>query len=154
MYGHVFDDDGCSRLLESIVFWSLFPPSGPSFLFSSMLSRPRQSSPPHRAMSSSSTPVAGIVAYPFPRFSSAPQTPHCISVESRTSPESHIIKRTEKSRRHAVRWIVFALGLLSIFLFFWMRSTVREPRQTDRIPFNTNDVEKHVLPVHDSRLRI
>ncbi|KAL8742974.1 MAG: hypothetical protein Q9190_004620 [Brigantiaea leucoxantha] len=52
-------------------------------------------------MSSSSTPVAGIVAYPFPRFSSVPQTPHCISVESRTSPESHIIKRTEKSRRHA-----------------------------------------------------
>ncbi|KAL9610653.1 MAG: hypothetical protein Q9167_004662 [Letrouitia subvulpina] len=94
-------------------------------------------------MSSSATPLAGSFAYPFPRFASAPQTPQYVPVGSLIGDERTSSPAPEKPRPHVTRWSICAIGLLTMIIVFWMRSHVKEPRQTDRIPYSPNDIEDY-----------
>ncbi|KAI4183423.1 MAG: hypothetical protein L6R41_005402 [Letrouitia leprolyta] len=82
------------------------------------------------------------MAYPFPRFASAPQTPRYLKgIESPSSAES---RGLDKHKPHATRWILAALAAVILLILFWMRSLASQPRQTDRIPFTHMDVDELV----------
>ncbi|KAL9019184.1 MAG: hypothetical protein Q9185_003565 [Variospora sp. 1 TL-2023] len=79
------------------------------------------------------------MAYPFPRFASAPQTPQYL--KGIESPSSARCRGLEKPRPHATRWIVAFVGALAVCGTLWLRSLVSRPRQLDRIPFSRTDVD-------------
>ncbi|KAI4275476.1 MAG: hypothetical protein LQ337_003189 [Flavoplaca oasis] len=101
-----------------------------------MLSRPRRLSPPRRALSSSATQS---MAYPFPRFSSAPQTPQY--VKGVESPSSWQSRGFDKPRSYATRWLLLSLTATAIFLVLLAKSLASHPRGTDRIPFSHSDID-------------
>ena len=76
------------------------------------------------------------MAYPFPLFSSAPQTP-LQAPAMKTSPILSNSKPVAASKRTAFTVI------LAIALFLWMISPLSgSPRQLDRVPFPQNSVEE------------
>lgn len=83
------------------------------------------------------------MAYPFPRFASAPQTPQ--SLKGIESPSSAHLRGLDKSKSHATRWLIAFCGALIIVALFWLRSRVYQPRQLDRIPFSHTDVDEYEL---------
>ncbi len=104
-----------------------------------MLSHPHRLSPPRRASSSSSAAHHHqSMAYPFPRFSSAPQTPQYLKgVESPSSWQS---RGLDKSRSHTTRWLITSVIAAVICLVVLAKSFASHPRQTDRIPFTDSDI--------------
>ncbi|KAI4116175.1 MAG: hypothetical protein LQ345_003356 [Seirophora villosa] len=74
------------------------------------------------------------MAYPFPRFASAPQTPQYL--KGMESPSSARCRGLDKPKPHTTRWIVAFIGALALFLTIWLRSRVSRSHQLDRIPFS------------------
>lgn len=105
-----------------------------------MPSHPRRLSPPRRASSSSAAQHPQSMAYPFPRFSSAPQTPQYLkSVES---PNSWQSRGFDKPRSYPTRWLLLLLAAAVVFIFLLARSFAAHPWQTDRIPFSKSDMDE------------
>ncbi|KAL8928957.1 MAG: hypothetical protein Q9172_000709 [Xanthocarpia lactea] len=78
------------------------------------------------------------MAYPFPRFSSAPQTPQYLKgVESPSSWQS---RGLDKPRSHTSRWLIASVLAAVICLVLLAKSFASHPRQTDRIPFSDSDI--------------
>ncbi|KAL8692238.1 MAG: hypothetical protein Q9218_002691 [Villophora microphyllina] len=99
---------------------------------------PRRLSPPRRASSTSAAHNQNM-AYPFPRFASAPQTPQYLKgIESPSSAES---RGLDKPKPRLARGILVFFGAVLIILILWARSVLYEPHQTDRVPFSQADVD-------------
>ncbi|KAL8648288.1 MAG: hypothetical protein Q9210_005076 [Variospora velana] len=58
------------------------------------------------------------MAYPFPRFASAPQTPQYL--KGIESPSSARCRGLDKPRPHATRWIIAFIGALAVFGTLWL----------------------------------
>ncbi|KAL9593271.1 MAG: hypothetical protein Q9179_005980 [Wetmoreana sp. 5 TL-2023] len=79
------------------------------------------------------------MAYPFPRFASAPQTPQYLKgIESPSSAQS---RGFEKPKPRVTRGFIAFVGAVIIVLVFWARSFWYQPRQTDRIPVSPTAVD-------------
>ncbi|KAL8667033.1 MAG: hypothetical protein Q9202_000955 [Teloschistes flavicans] len=79
------------------------------------------------------------MAYPFPRFASAPQTPQYLrAIESPSSAES---RGLDKPKPRLTRGILLLFGAVIIFLILWAHSLFHEPRQTDRVPFSHEAID-------------
>lgn len=105
-----------------------------------MPSHPPRLSPPRRASSSSAAHHPQSMAYPFPRFSSAPQTPQYLkSVES---PNSWQSRGFDKPRSYPTRWLLLLLAAAVVFIFLLARSFAAHPWQTDGIPFSKSDMDE------------
>ncbi|KAL8720142.1 MAG: hypothetical protein Q9225_002957 [Loekoesia sp. 1 TL-2023] len=82
------------------------------------------------------------MAYPFPRFASAPQTPQYL--KGIESPSSARCRGLDKPKPHASKWLVAFIVAVAFFVIICVRSLVSQPRQTDRIPFSHTDVDELV----------
>ncbi|KAL8777700.1 MAG: hypothetical protein Q9213_007743 [Squamulea squamosa] len=79
------------------------------------------------------------MAYPFPRFSSAPQTPQY--VKGVESPSSWQSRGLDKPRSYAMRWLVASVVAALVFLVLLVKAFASNPRQTDRIPFSISKID-------------
>lgn len=81
------------------------------------------------------------MAYPFPRFASAPQTPqHVQGIET----PRDAISRTTSYRRPIRRSVIF-LVTATIVLLWCCGLFSNSSKQTDRIPFSNDSIEEQVL---------
>ena len=84
-------------------------------------------------------PLSISMAYPFPPFFTAPQTP-LQAPDMKSPPILGNSNPVVASKRTAFTVI------LAIALFFWMISTFSgPPRQLDRVPFSHDSVEEYVM---------
>lgn len=81
------------------------------------------------------------MAYPFPRFASAPQTPQ--HVQGIETPRDAISRHT--SYRRSLRRGLILLVTSTIALLWWCGSFSKSHKQTDRIPFSHDLVEEQVM---------
>lgn len=82
------------------------------------------------------------MAYPFPRFASAPQTPQ--HVQGIETPREAMSRSPSYYRRSTRRGLIMAVTATAALLW-WCGAFSKSSKQTDRIPFSHDLVEEQVM---------
>lgn len=95
-----------------------------------------------------SSPTVATMAYPFPRFASAPQTPqHVQGIET----PREAMSRNPSRHRSIKRGLIF-LVTSTVVLIWWCGAFSKSSKQTDRVPFSHDLVEEQVMETLFSQL--